>query len=58
MELWAAFLGACVSGILMILANKSSRRQGDIREIFGRLNNIEQAIARLESAQPRQWRNR
>ena len=55
-EIYAALVGAMVSALLMILGNRSSRRQGDLREIFGRLNTIEREIARLEANRPRNWR--
>ena len=55
-EIYAALVGAMVSALLMILGNRSSRRQGDLREIFGRLNTIEREIARLEAIRPRNWR--
>ncbi len=47
-EITAAIIGAAISALLMILANRSHRRQGDIREIFHRLNAIEKDLARLE----------
>ena len=43
-EIYAALIGAMVSALLMELANRSSKRQGDIREIFHRLNKIEQDL--------------
>ena len=55
-EIYAALGGAMVSALLMILGNRSSRRQGDLREIFGRLNTIERELARLEANRPRNWR--
>ena len=55
-EIYAALVGAMVSALLMILGNRSSRRQGDLREIFGRLNTIERELARLEAKRPRNWR--
>ena len=57
-EVYAALIGAMVSALLMVLANRSSKRQGDIREIFGRLNKIEQDLARIEPDRQRNWRNR
>ena len=59
-ELLAALVGAAVSGALMVLANQTSKRQGDIREIFHRLNAIEKDVARLEVTKrdPHGWRNR
>ena len=55
-EIYAALLGASVSAFLMVLANRSSRRQGDIREIISRLNNLEREVTRLEANRPRNWR--
>ncbi len=55
-EIYAALVGASVSALLMVLANRSSRRQGDIREIFSRLNNLEREVTRLEANRPRNWR--
>ena len=55
-EVYSALVGAMVSALLMILGNRSSRRQGDLREIFGRLNTIERELARLEANRPRNWR--
>tara|TARA_R100000781_G_scaffold9877_1_gene9631 strand:- start:2098 stop:2283 length:186 start_codon:yes stop_codon:yes gene_type:complete len=59
-EVWAALVGAAISAFLMVLANRSHRRQGDIREIFHRLNAIEKDLARLEGnkANNSRWRNR
>tara|TARA_R100001443_G_scaffold48911_1_gene61313 strand:+ start:394 stop:579 length:186 start_codon:yes stop_codon:yes gene_type:complete len=57
-EIYAALIGAMVSALLMVLANRSSKRQGDIREIFHRLNKIEQDLARLEPDRNRNWRKR
>ena len=59
-ELLAALIGAAISGALMDNSNRSSRRQGDIREIFHRLNAIEKDVARLEVTKrdPHGWRNR
>ena len=55
-EIYAALVGASVSALLMVLANRSSRRQGDIREIFSRLNILEREVTRLEANKPRNWR--
>ncbi len=59
-EVWAALVGAGVSAFLMVLSNRSHRRQGDIREIFHRLNAIEKDLARLEgnTTNNSRWRNR
>tara|TARA_R100000329_G_scaffold105496_1_gene86552 strand:- start:258 stop:443 length:186 start_codon:yes stop_codon:yes gene_type:complete len=58
-ELLAALVGAAVSGALMVLANQTNKRQGDIREIFHRLNAIEKDIATLTARRdPNGWRKR
>ncbi len=59
-ELWAALVGATVSALLMVLANRSNRNQGNFREIFHRLNAIEKDLARLEGNKRSNtsWRNR
>ncbi len=58
-ELLAAFVGAAISGALMVLANQTNKRQGDIREIFHRLNSIEKEIATMSARRdPNGWRNR
>ena len=55
-EITAALIGAMVSALLMVLSNRSSKRQGDIREIFHRLNAIEKDLARMEANKTRNWR--
>ncbi len=57
-EIYAALIGAMVSALLMVLANRSSKRQSDIREIFHRLNAIEKEQARADTNRNRNWRNR
>ena len=58
-ELLAALVGAAISGALMVLANQTNKRQGDIREIFHRLNSIEKDIATMSARRdPNGWRNR
>ena len=57
-EIYAALIGAMVSALLMVLSNRSSKRQSDIREIFRRLNAIEKEQARSEPNRNRNWRNR
>ena len=57
-EIYASLIGAMVSALLMVLANRSSKRQSDIREIFHRLNAIEKEQARSEPSRNRNWRNR
>ena len=55
-EIIAALLGAMLSALLMVLGNRSNKRQGDIREIFHRLNSLDKELARLDANKPRNWR--
>ena len=55
-EIYAALVGAMLSALLMVLGNRSNKRQGDIREIFHRLNAIDKELARLDANTPRNWR--
>ena len=55
-EIFAALLGAMLSALLMVLGNRSNKRQGDIREIFHRLNAIDKELVRIDSNSPRNWR--
>ena len=55
-EIIAALVGAAMSALLMVLGNRSNKRQGDIREIFHRLNAIDKELVRLDSVRPRNWR--
>ena len=55
-EIAAALIGAMLSALLMVLGNRSNKRQGDIREIFHRLNTIDKELVRLDSNRPRNWR--
>ena len=55
-EIHAALVGAMLSALLMVLGNRSNKRQGDIREIFHRLNAIDKELARLDAKRPRNWR--
>ena len=55
-EIYAALIGAMVSTLLMVLGNRSSKRQGDVREIFHRLNAIDKELARLDASKLRNWR--
>ena len=55
-EIYAALIGAMVSALLLVLGNRSSKRQGDVREIFHRLNAIDKELVRLDSSRPRNWR--
>ena len=55
-EIIASLLGAMLSALLMVLGNRSNKRQGDIREIFHRLNSIDKELARLDANKPRNWR--
>tara|TARA_R100000655_G_scaffold2488_1_gene10023 strand:+ start:678 stop:860 length:183 start_codon:yes stop_codon:yes gene_type:complete len=53
-EVLAAVIGAGATMILMAVSNVSNRRERDMREIFARLNKIEQQIAAI--TQPRERR--
>tara|TARA_B100000131_G_scaffold257568_1_gene252602 strand:- start:443 stop:622 length:180 start_codon:yes stop_codon:yes gene_type:complete len=55
-EIYAALVGAMLSALLMVLGNRSNKRQGDIREIFHRLNAIDKELARIDAKRPRNWR--
>ena len=44
-EIIAAIVGACFSMALMTISNISNRKQKDTREIFARLNKLEQQMA-------------
>ena len=55
-EVYSALGGAMVSALLMVLGNRSNKRQGDIREIFHRLNAIDKELVRLDANRPRNWR--
>ena len=55
-EIYAALVGAMLCALLMVLGNRSNKRQGDIREIFHRLNAIDKELARLDAKRPRNWR--
>ena len=46
-EIIAAIVGACFSMALMTISNISNRKQKDTREIFARLNRLEQQVAVL-----------
>ena len=58
-EVYAALIVAAISAFLMVLANISNRRERDIRELFNRINVLEQSLARMEGAKrdPNAWRN-
>ena len=49
-EVYAALIGAAISAFLMVLANISNRRERDIRELFNRINVLEQSLARMEGS--------
>ena len=55
-EIYAALVGAMLSALLMVLGNRSNKIQGDIREIFHRLNAIDKELARIDAKRPRNWR--
>jgi type IV secretory pathway TrbD component len=55
-EIIAATIGAAVSILLVAINNITARRDRDIREIFNRLNRLEQDVAANMSR--KDWRNR
>tara|TARA_B100000287_G_C19967778_1_gene517167 strand:+ start:71 stop:253 length:183 start_codon:yes stop_codon:yes gene_type:complete len=57
-EIIAAIVGAVFSMLLMTVSNISSRRERDIREIFARLNKLEQSVASITNPREgfRNWR--
>ena len=55
-EDYSALDAAMVSALLMVLGNRSNKRQGDIREIFHRLNAIDKELVRRDANRPRNWR--
>ena len=57
-EIIAAIVGAIFSMLLMTISNISSRRERDIREIFARLNKLEQSVASITNPTVgfRNWR--
>ena len=55
-EIIAATIGAVVSILLVAINNITARRDRDIREIFNRLNRLEQVVA--ANTPRRDWRNR
>ena len=59
-EVYAALVGAAISAFLMVLANISNRRERDIRELFNRINVLEQSLARMEGSKRdnNSWRKR
>ena len=55
-EVVAALIGAMVAALLMVLANRSNRDNGNFRELFHRMNAVEKELARLEVGRNRNWR--
>ena len=55
-EIIAATIGAAVSILLVAINNITARRDRDIREIFNRLNRLEQDVA--ANTPRRDWLNR
>ena len=56
-EIIAAIVGACFSMALMTISNISNRKQKDTREIFARLNRLEQQVAVLLNSKDAWQRN-
>ena len=59
-EIIAAIIGACFSMVLMAISNISNRRDRDIREVFARLNKLEQQVASMTNVTQinRNWRKK
>ena len=47
-EVQAALLGAGATAFVMVLSNMSNRRERTIIDIYNRLNQLSQAVSRLE----------
>ena len=47
-ELWAALIGVAATTVVMAVGNNSSRKERDIRELFNRVNALEQKVAELK----------
>ena len=47
-EVQAALIGAAATAFVMVLSNMSNRREKTIIDIYNRLNNLSQAVSRLE----------
>jgi len=47
-EVQAALLGAAATAFVMVLSNMSNRRERTIIDIYSRLNQLSQAVSRLE----------
>ena len=47
-EVQAALLGAAATAFVMVLSNMSNRRERTIIDIYNRLNQLSQAVSRLE----------
>ena len=56
-EIIAAIIGATASVVIMSLSNISNRRDRDTRELFKRLNELEQTVAGHHPP-ARNWRQR
>ena len=52
-EIWAALIGVAATTVVVAVSNNSSRKERDIRELFHRVNALEQKVAELK---PRNWR--
>ena len=47
-EVQAALIGAAATAFVMVLSNMSNRREKTIIDIYNKLNNLSQAVSRLE----------
>ena len=53
----AAIIGAAASALLFFYASISGRRERDIREIFSRLRELENTVAKQNPQRARDWRS-
>jgi len=47
-EIYAALIGVAATAFVMVLSNMSNRREKTIIDIYNRLNNLSQAVSRIE----------
>ena len=47
-EIYAALIGVAATAFVMVLSNMSNRRERTIIDIYNRLNQLSQAVSRLE----------
>ena len=47
-EVYAALIGASLTGTVMTLSNMRNARERDIRDIYMRLNKLSEAVSKIE----------